>query len=51
MLLPGHMAQGARCKDAAFSALVCASNQSRRTWNGFRKELGMSQGSGKYALQ
>lgn len=38
-------------EDAAFSALVCASKQSRRTWNGFRNELGVSQGSGKCALQ
>lgn len=38
-------------EDAAFSALICASNRSRRTWNGFRNELGVSQGSGKCALQ
>lgn len=38
-------------EDAAFSALVCTSNRSRRAWNGFRNELGVSQGSGKCALQ
>lgn len=48
---PGRVARGARCTEAAFSALVCASNPSRRTWKGFRKELGVSQGGGKYALQ